>query len=116
MMRKYRPHNCEKKMKPIKEGKTTKSRDDLVYTFNEGNFLLLKVESKTNDVLNCSEINCEAKTFSRHEDLNFGLVGVFKDFGKRNRFHQIHENSIQGKLIRSRGLVMTASKNVLLEI
>ena len=105
-----------KKSRQSNQEKTTKSRDDLVYTFQNGEYLLLKVENKVNDILQCSEINCQEKVFARHADLNFGLVGVFQDYGKRSNFHEIHENSIDGKLIRSRGLVMTAPNNVLTEI
>ena len=116
ILRKFRPHTaCEKKMKPIKTGKRSKSRDDIVYIFNDGNYLLLKVEDVNGNVLHCSEISATERIFKRHNDLNFGLVGVFKDFGKRNIYHNVRKSEIHGKLIRSRGLVLTAPKNVLID-
>ena len=115
-MRKLRPHrHCQKPIKQIKLGRTSKSRDDLVYTYDSGEYLLLKVEEIDGQRLHFSEINCTPKIFSRHEDIPFGLVGVFRDFGKRNVFHDINVNDIQGKLVRTRGLIMTIPKNVLIQ-
>jgi hypothetical protein len=117
LMRKFRPHpSCTKKVTEIKPGRTSKSRDDLVYVYENGHYLLLKVENNENGILYCSEINKEPMVFNRHSDLNFGLVGVFKDFGKKNIYHRIPVQNVAGKLVRSRGLLMTAPINILIEI
>ena len=115
-MRKYRPHlSCKKKIKPVKPGKTSKTRDDLVYQYNDGKYLLLKVEHINENILHCSEINATEKIFMRHNDLNFGSVGVFTDYGKRNIEHCVKVSEIHGKLIRTRGLIMIAPNNVLID-
>jgi hypothetical protein len=73
------------------------------------------VESIDEDVIHCSEINIGEKIFQRHPDLDFGLVGVFKDYGKKNIYHDIAKTDIHGKLVRTRGLIITAPNNVLTE-
>ena len=91
-----------------------KSRDDLVYQFKDGRYLLLQVENIVGNTLHCCEINVSERKFKRHEDINYGLVGVFKDHGKRHIYHRVKCDEIQGKLVRSRGLIMTVPNNVLL--
>ena len=115
-LRKFRPHkDCKKKMREIKPGKTNKSRDDLVYTFTDGQYSLFKVEEVNGNILTCSEINFVPKIFQRHPDLMFHLVGVFQDLGKKNVMRKLNRKQIKGKLVRVRGLIITVPCSVLLE-
>ena len=116
LMRKYRPHgSCESPMKPISLANTTKKRDDLVYLFENGHYTLLQVKQIEGDSLICDVINADPRVFQRHDDLDFGLVGVFKDFGNLSLQRTVHQREIAGKLLRVRGLILTAPRNVLIE-
>lgn len=122
MMTKFRPHAlCQPKMRPVQEGQTSKKRDDLVYQFKDGQYTLLEVkeietgEGPGGNTLLCNLISADPRIFPRHEDLDFGLVGVFKDFGNLETEVTLKEKDISGKLIRNRGLILTAPHDVLIE-
>ena len=102
-------------MRPIRLGKTTKKRDDLVYLFENGHYTLLQVREIEGDTLVCDVINADPRVFQRHDDLDFGLVGVFKDFGNLAIQRTVHQQEVAGKLLRVRGLILTAPRNVLTE-
>ena len=102
-------------MKPVSLSNTSKKRDDLVYTFENGHYTLLQVNDIEEDKLICSVINADPRIFPRHDDLDFGLVGVFKDFGNLNVQMTVHLKDICGKLLRVRGLIITAPHNILTE-
>ena len=115
-MRKFRPHSrCKPEMRPVSLSNTPKKRDDLVYLHENGHYTLLQVNEIEEDKLICNVINADPRIFPRHEDLDFGLVGVFKDFGNLTTQRIINSKDIAGKLLRVRGLILTAPLNVLVE-
>ena len=66
LLRKFRPHSsCEHKMKPVRLGNTPKTRDDLVYTFEDGTYHLYHVKAISEDMssFTCKEFNVEEKVF-----------------------------------------------------
>jgi len=116
LLRKYRPHaRCQPSMRPVRVGKTSKSRDDLFYTFRNGIYRLFQVKEIVDNELRCLEFNLLDKTFSADNSLNFGLVGVFRNMGKKAGERIVAKADIDGKVISSKGLLFTAPRNILAE-
>ena len=102
-------------MKPIRVETTSKTRDDLVYKYEEGKYWLYKVLEIEGDMLRCVELNTIEKSFSRHLSLDFGLVGVFENLGKKTTRNTLKMAEVSGKLFSYKGLVMTIPLNILCE-
>ena len=83
LLKKFRPHACVQGIKPVREQDTAKTRDDLIYIFEGGEYKLYKVKKVFGDRYECLEFNIDEKHFARHTSLNFGLVGVFVNEGKK---------------------------------
>ena len=120
LLRKMRPHlSCQNKMKPVRLGRTPKTRDDMIYTFKEGMYRLYHVkaieENENENEFTCKEFNIEEKYFRRHQTLDFGSVGVFKNLGYKTVTVVVKDSEIAGKVIAIGCLLLTSSKNVLTE-
>lgn len=117
LMRKLRPpHQCKTKMKPLKSITTAQSADNLLYTFENNQYCLYKVlECLDNNEFKCVELNIEDKKFQRHQSLNFGKVGVFKNHGLTTVERVLNINEVNGKVFSRKGLLFTVSMNVLEE-
>ena len=118
LLRKFRPgHPCRKAMKPVKPyDKKFKARDDLIYTFANGTACLFQVVSDGHDgEYTCHKFNVEPKTFHWERRLDFGLVGVFQKQGLAHERHTVQHRDIKGKVISSKGLLITVPLNILLE-
>ena len=116
LLRKYRPyHSCEAKMKPVKVSTTAKTRDDLVYTYHNEGFQFYQVTDVEDGELLCVELNMGPKVFSRHDTLNFGLVGVFEDYGKKTTQRRLTYSELAGKVFSHKGLLMSIPVNILCE-
>ena len=118
LLSKYRPHgSCLVRMKPIKTSSTPKTRDDLIYTFEDGRYKFYAVDSVNTDVETycCTELNISPKVFRRHEDLDFGRVGVFQHLGRKTITRDLTLEEIHGKLYSYKGLVMSLPVNILTE-
>ena len=104
-------------MKPVRLQKTPKTRDDLIYTFKEGIYRLYHVKAieENEKEFTCKEFNIEEKYFRRHQTLDFGSVGVFKNLGYKTVTVVVKDSEIAGKVIAIGCLLLTSSKNVLTE-
>ena len=118
LLRKFRAHpSCVNQMKPIRLSRTPKTRDDIIYTFSDGVYRLFKVE-EIGDVEKeylCKEYNVSNKTFRRHQTLDFGVVGVFRNHGYKMELVTVQHQEICGKLVSIGSLLFTVSINVLTE-
>ena len=116
LLRKFRPHSsCATKMEPINLTSTPKTQDDLIYTFEEGIYRLFQVKEMEEDILTCQEFNLEAKSFRRHQTVNFGCVGVFVWHGFLAETVILGIGDVKGKVIKIGALLLTVPKNVLTE-
>ena len=102
-------------MKPVKVSRNPKTRDDLVYTYEEDQYRFYKVFNKEDGVLVCNELTMIEKVLPRHATLDFGLVGVFEKLGRKTAETRIPEESINGKVFSYEGLLMSIPKNILCE-
>ena len=122
LLKKFRPfHSCHPKMKPVRLETTPKTRDDLVYVYEDGKYLLYQVTEIADGMLQCTELNTVAKAFSRHLTLDFGAVGVFENLGRKTTKRSLSVDNVSGKLFcykpkGGEGLLMTIPLNVLCEI
>ena len=119
LLRKFRPHpKCLRDMKPVTATQTAKCRDDMVYTFNGGEFHFYKVDDVDEDgnVFACTEFHVMRKTFQRHPQLDFACIGVYKCLGLKTTRRELTWQEIKGKAYLYKGLIMSISKNVLTEI
>ena len=116
LLRKFRAHSiCLPDMKPIVLGATPKTRDDLVYTYVNSQYHLFKVTEIDDECYICKEFNVTAKNFRRHPNLDFGKVGIFRNFGFKTTVHRLKWSEIRGKVICIGSLLMSVPKNVLVE-
>ena len=116
-MTKFCPgHHCQPSMRNLSEKVTSKSSNNLFYTFKDRKYRLYKVLKvmDTHEVYG-QELNVIEKVFSRHLELPFGAVGVFEDQGVLTVKEVIPMNAVAGKLVKIRNLYMTAPRNVLTE-
>ena len=76
LLAKYRPHpSCRNGMEPVTTHVTPKTRDDLIYTIEDGEYELYKVVEVLEDRnYKCLKFNTLPKSFIRHPDLDFGKV------------------------------------------
>ena len=102
-------------MKPIRIGCTGKSRDDLIYTFEDGHYTLFKVVSMTGTRYLCKEYNISGKTFNKEPTLQFQQVGVFNNHGFKTEKITVRPSEIKGKVFSLGAILMTIPSNVLLE-
>ena len=117
LMTKFCPgHRCKTSMRSLAEKTTSKSADNLFYTFKDSEYKLFKVLKvmDTNEVY-AQELNVAKKVFARHPELPFGSVGVFEDHGVLTIKKVIPMTEVAGKLVKIRNLYMTAPRNVLTE-
>ena len=104
-------------MKAIKDYRTPKTRDDLVYVFEDNDFKFYQVkEVLGNDTFQCLQLNAEKKQYRRHPDLEFDYVGVFQSRGLKTTTRNIHLSQVSGKVYKYKGLIMTIPLNVLKEV
>ena len=116
-MTKFVPgHRCQPSMRNLAEKTTSKSADNLFYTFKEKKYKLYKVLKvmDTHEVY-AQELNVAEKVFARHPELPFGSVGVFEDQGVLTVKNVIPLKEVAGKLVKIKNLYMTAPRNVLTE-
>ena len=64
----------------------------------------------------CQEFNIREKRYDEEPVLNFGLVGVFRNYGLSNIVKDLKESEICGKLVSVLNLLITVPINMLLEI
>ena len=104
-------------MKPIWLSRTPKTRDDIVYTFSEGLYRLYEVKEISDDGKQymCKEYNVANKIFRRHQTLDFGVVGVFRNHGYKTEMVNVQDKDVCGKLVSIGSLLFTVSINVLTE-
>jgi len=117
LLHKYSPgHRCKTSMRDLKEKVTPKAADNLFYTFKDQKYNLYKVLTVMDRMeVYAQELNVIEKVFSRHPELPFGSVGVFKDLGCLTIKKVIKMEDVAGKLIKVDNLYMTAPRNVLTE-
>ena len=117
LLAKYRRHgSCKNGMEPVTTNVTAKTRDDLIYTLEEGEYELYKVvEIQEDGNFICRKFNISPKSFLRHPDLDFGKVGVFHYHGFHNILFQVAREDVQGKVFHFHSLLLTISRNVLAE-
>ena len=117
LMTKFCPgHRCQLAMRNLAEKTTSKSADNIFYTFKDKEYKLYKVLNimDSNEVY-AQELNVQEKVFARHPELAFGSVGVFEDKGILTIKKVIPMNEVAGKLVKVKNLYMTAPRNVLTE-
>ena len=103
-------------MKNLSEKSTIKSADNLFYTFINKEYKLYKVLKVMDDLkVYAQQLNVSEKTFSRHPELPFGTVEVFKDHGFLTTNTIIAIDEVAGKHVKTKNLYMTAPRNVLTE-
>ena len=101
-------------MRDLKEKVTSKSADNLFYTFNDQTYKLYKVLTVMDKTqVFAQELNVTEKVFRREPELPFGTVGVFKDHGCLTTKTVIQTEDVAGKVIKVNNLYMTAPRNVL---
>ena len=117
LLGKYRPHpSCQNGMEPVTTHVTAKTRDDLIYTIEDGDYELYKVvEVQEDRNYKCRKFNTSPKSFMRHQDLDFGKVGVFNNHGYHNIFFQVEHKDVKGKVFQFHSLLLTIARNVLAE-
>ena len=117
LLRKYRPHKCNPSMKPLKVSRTAKTRNDLIYLRENGEYKYFQVEEViTKKKFRCKQFVIEPKKFNRTMELDFSLVGVFHNRGKMAVERNVKMEEICGKVFSHKGLLMSIPMNVLLEI
>ena len=102
LLRKMRPHlTCQNKMKPVRLGRTPKTRDDMIYTFKEGMYRLYHVKAieENEKEFTCKEFSIEEKYFQRHQTLDFGSVGVFENLGYKTVTVVVKDSEISGNCL-----------------
>ena len=115
LLHKFSPgHRCKTAMRDLKEKVTPKAADNLFYTFQDQKYHLYKVLTVMDRTeVFAQELNVMEKVFSRHPELPFGSVGVFKDHGCLTTKKVIKMQDVAGKLIQVDNLYMTVPRNVL---
>ena len=63
----------------------------------------------------CVQLNMGERVFSRHPTMNFGLVGVFEDYGKKTTRRRMELHELSGKVFAHKGLLMSIPMNILCE-
>ena len=117
LLKKFRPyHSCAAKMKPVRVSTTAKTRDDLVYTYDNDRYQFYQVTDVEDGQLVCTEFNMGEKIFCRHVTLDFGVVGVYEYYGMKTSQTRIHWRQLCGKVFCYKGLLMSIPMNVLCEI
>ena len=117
LLRKYRSHpSCSVTMKPVKVGGTAKTKDDMVYTFINGEYHLYHVINMEDQEMTAKEFNISPKFFRRHQTINLGATGVFNNHGYKTGLFVLDESELSGKVVMSGSLLMTVSRNILTEI
>ena len=118
LLRKFRPHgSCSVQMKPVKIGQTAKTRDDLIYTFKDRLYRLFKVVDIEEESFTCQEFNTTPKFFRRHQNLDFGVTGVFNNKGYKTGVFNVERRDMAGKVVMvGNSLLMTVPINILTEI
>ena len=118
LLRKFRPHtSCSVQMKPVRIGQTAKTRDDLVYTLQDGVYRLFQVVDMDEDSFTVHEFNITPKSFRRHQNLDFGVTGVFNNNGYKTGVFVVEKEEIGGKVVMvGNSLLMTVPINILTEI
>ena len=118
LLRKFRPnHDCVIRMKPISVSSTPRSRDDLVYTFEEQEhrmFKVIEIEGGGSRLI-CREYIISGKIFRRHPTLEFDKVGVYNNHGFKTVRTELQLAEIKGKVFSFGSLLMTIPMNVLTE-
>ena len=117
LLAKYRPHvSCKNGMESITTNVTAKTRDELIYTLEDGEYELYKVvEIKEDGNFNCRKFNISPKSSLRHPELDFGKVGVFHYHGYHNINFEVAREDVQGKVFHFHSLLLTIARNVLAE-
>ena len=89
--------------------------NNLIYTFTNREYNFYKVIDVQNDddILNCVKINTTEVFFEETPNLNWDLVGVFKEVSIECTVHNISQKYVAGKLIRIGKILMTCPNNVL---
>ena len=118
LLRKFRPHrHCYVRMKPIKVGQTAKTRDDLIYTYDDCiKYRLFKVVDIEDEDYTVKEFNISPKVFRRHQTLNFSHTGVFEWHGCKPGLFIVNMSEVCGKVVMIQNLLMTVPMNVLTEV
>ena len=116
-MTKFLPgHRCRPSMAPLSSKTTSKTADNLVYTFKDKEYKLYKILEVMDDrAVYAQELNVVKKVFERHSELLFGTVGVFEDQGCLTTKTILQRDEIAGKLVKLPNLYLTAPRNVLTE-
>ena len=89
--------------------------NNLIYTFTHRVYNFYKVVDVQNEegILNCVKINTTEAFFQETPNLNWDLVGVFKEESMENEITHISQKYVAGKLIRVGELLITCPNNVL---
>ena len=117
LLAKYRPHpSCRNGMEPVTTHVTPKTRDDLIYTIEDGEYELYKVVEVLEDRnYKCLKFNTSPKYFIRHPDLDFGKLGIFNNHGYHNIYFQVGHEDVKGKVFQNHSLLLTIARNILAE-
>lgn len=89
--------------------------NNLIYTFTHRMYNLYKVVDvqKDTDILNCVKINTSEAFFEETPNLNWDLVGVFKEQSIDSTLKNIDQKYVAGKVIQVNELLITCPLNVL---
>ena len=117
LLRKFRSqHRCEVTMTAVSTRCTAKSRDDLIYTFDDDfKYRLFKVVKINGDQFLCREFNVTPKTYNRVTELDFSTVGVFNNHGHKTNTTVVTLSDVKGKVFSMGSILMTIPINVLTE-
>ena len=103
-------------MKPISASSTPRSRDDLVYSYEQKEHRMFKVVKMEGcGRLVCREFIISGKVFRRHPTLEFDRVGVYNNHGFKTMKCVLSQDQIRGKLLSLGNLLMTIPLNILIE-
>ena len=114
MKRAISSHKCQQKIF-ISPKDTNKECNSIIYTYGNCEHKIYKVHSIDEDDLHCQEIITLPCTFVETPDLDWSLVGVFKNGGRNGNEQIINTESVKGKVLQVDKYLITCPNNIIRE-
>ena len=107
-------HTCESAV-TISDYNTPLECNNLVYIYKDERYNFYKVLKIADNVLECVTIEKEIQSYEETPTLAWAKVGVFQFAGEKNDLVKVNVNSVHGKLIRVKNLLITCPNEILRE-